>query len=108
MPGEASRRQLAGGAEDGERDREVEAGPLFAQVGWRQVDGDPPDGPFELGGGDATAHAVLRLLAGAVGEADDREARHTSLQVRLDFDAARLEADESVRDGAREHVVRVD
>jgi hypothetical protein len=46
---------------------------------------------------------VLRLLARAVGEADDREGRHTALEVRLDVDPTRLEPDEGVGDGAGEH-----
>jgi len=46
---------------------------------------------------------VLRLLAGAVGEPDDREAGHAALEVRLHLDAARLQPDQSVGDGAREH-----
>ena len=51
----------------------------------------------------AAAHAVLRLLARAVDEPDDREAGTPSLDVRFDVDASRLQADEGVRDGAREH-----
>ncbi len=46
---------------------------------------------------------MLRLLAGAVGEPDDREARHPRLEVRLDLDLPRLEADERVSDRASEH-----
>jgi hypothetical protein len=46
---------------------------------------------------------VLGLGAGAVGQADDREARHAALEMRLHLDSARLEPDESVGDGAREH-----
>ena len=41
--------------------------------------------------------------AGAVGEADDREAGDAGVDVRLDLDPARLEPDERVGDGAREH-----
>ena len=55
------------------------------------------------GGDDAAADAVLRLLAGAVGEPDDREARNARLEVRLDLDLARLEPDERMGDRAREH-----
>ena len=44
---------------------------------------------------------------GAVGEADDRERGQAAVEVRLDLDAARLEADERVGDGAREHARRV-
>ena len=52
----------------------------------------------------AAANAVLRLLAGAVGQPDDRERRLlTRAQVRLDLDTARLEADERERDRATEH-----
>ena len=46
---------------------------------------------------------MLRLLAGPVGEADDRERRQTALQVRLDLHAARIDADECVGDGSGEH-----
>src|SRR5581483_11718191 len=66
--------------------------------------GDPALRPLELRRGDSRSDTLLRLLAGAVGEADDRERRHAALQMRLDLDAARLEADESMRDGACEHV----
>jgi hypothetical protein len=51
---------------------------------------------------------MLRLLARAVGEPDDREAGNTSLEMRFDLDTTRLEADESMRDGAREHVANLD
>ena len=50
------------------------------------------------------ADAFLRLLAGAVGQPDDRERRPRQLQVRLDLDPARLETDERMRDRASEHV----
>ena len=40
-----------------------------------------------------------------VGQADDREPGQAAVDVRLDLDAARLEADERVSDGAREHTV---
>ena len=47
--------------------------------------------------------AVLRLLTGSIGEADDGEARQAAVDVGLHLDSARLETDQSVRDGAREH-----
>ena len=46
---------------------------------------------------------MLRLLAGAIGETDDREARDARLEMRLDLDLPRLEADECVGHRAREH-----
>jgi hypothetical protein len=46
---------------------------------------------------------VLRLLAGAVSQPDDRETRLTELDVGFDLDAACVEPDERVRDGACEH-----
>ena len=97
-------RDLAGGGQDRQSDREVEAGTLFPKLGGREVDRDPlANRPFELGGGDSASHAVLRLLAGAVGEADDRETGDAVVEVRLDLDAAGVEADERMGDGAREH-----
>jgi hypothetical protein len=46
---------------------------------------------------------VLRLLARAIREADDRESGHAGLKVRLDLDPSRLETDESMGDRASEH-----
>ena len=87
--GEPLARDLPRGGEDRERDREIEAGAFLAQPRRGEVDRDPPQRPLELGGGDAAAHALLRLLAGAVGEPDDREPGHAALEVRLDLDAPR-------------------
>ncbi len=100
-------RDLPGGGEDRERDREIEARALLAQAGGREVDGDPALRPLELRRGDSAAHALLRLLAGAVGEPDDRERRHRALEVRLDLDAACVEPDERMRDRPRQHVPRL-
>ena len=104
---ERARRNLVRGGEDGERDRQVEAGALLAQVGRRQVDGDAPERPLQLGRDDAAANALLRLLAGAVGQPDDGEGRHPLLQVRLDFDPPRLQPDERVGQHLREHTFRL-
>jgi hypothetical protein len=104
---ERSARHLAGRRQDGEGDREVEAGSLLPQLGGSEIDGDPAPGELELGRRDPAAHAFARLLAGAVGEAHDRERRQAVLDVRLDLDPAGLEADERVRDRACEHVSTV-
>ena len=100
-------RDLPGRGEDCERDREVEAGALLAQPRRREVDRDSLQRPFELGGADPAADAVLRLGAGAVGEPDDREAGEAAVDVRLDLDPPRLQPDERVGDGAREHTSRL-
>ncbi len=97
------RRNLARSRQDGERDRQVEPGALLPQLRRSEIDRDPPVRPDELGRGDPAPDALLRLLAGAVGQPDDRERRDAELQVSLDLDSARIEADESVRDRAREH-----
>src|SRR5439155_8250626 len=93
--------------EEGECDRQVEPRPLLAQIRGREIDGDAALRPLELGGGDAAANAMLRLLAGAVGEPDDCEPGHPALQVSFDFDATRVEPDERMRDRACEHVATV-
>jgi len=46
---------------------------------------------------------MLRFLAGAVREPDDREPGYAGLQVSLDLDPARLETDERLRERASEH-----
>ena len=102
--GEPLRRNLARRGEHRKRDREVEPGPLLAQRGGCQVHGDPAvEGPFERSGHDAASNPVLGLLAGAVGEPDDREPGDTGLEMGLYLDAARLEADEGMSDRTREH-----
>ena len=61
-------------------------------------------GPREHRVDDAAVDAMLRLLAGAVGEPDDRERGQIGGdEVRLDLDAARLEADDGGGEGAGEH-----
>ncbi len=47
---------------------------------------------------------MLRLLAGAVGEPDDRKSWNTELEMGLDLHLPRLEPDQSVSDRACEHL----
>ena len=61
VPGERARRQLTRGGEHRQRDREVEPRSLLAQVGGREVDGDPAQRPLELGGRDTASHPLARL-----------------------------------------------
>ena len=104
---QAGRRQLMRAGEERERDRQVEARPLLAQRGGCEVDRDPvPGGPGQHRVDDAAVHPVLGLLAGAVGEPDDRERRQVGRdEVRLDLDLARLEADDGGGEGACEHAI---
>ena len=67
----------------------------------------PPQRPLELGARDPAADALLRLLARLVGKPDDREARDAALEVRLDLDRPRVEADQGMGDRAREHSPRL-
>jgi hypothetical protein len=46
---------------------------------------------------------MLRLLARAVDQPDDRESRDAGLKVGLYLDTPRLESDESVSNRTREH-----
>ena len=105
---ERARRKLVRGGEDGQRNRQVEAGALLAQVGRRQVDGDAPERPLQLGRDDTAADALLGLLAGAVGQPDDGEGGHAPLQMRLDFHPPWLQPDERVGQHLREHRLRLE
>ena len=91
--------------EERERDRQVEAGSLLAKRRRGEVDRDPVAArPRQHRVDDAAVHAVLGLLAGAVGEPDDRERGQLGRdEVRLDLHAARLEADDGGGEGSREH-----
>ena len=59
---------------------------------------------MQLSRGDTAADALLRLLAGAVREADDRKRGQPVLQVRLDLDAPGVKTDERMGDRPCEHL----
>jgi ADP-ribose pyrophosphatase len=103
VPREPVGRDLTRGGEHCERDRQVEPRSLLAELGRGQVDGDPTVRPLELGRRDPAPNPLLRLLTGAVGEADDREGRHPELEMRFDLDPPRVESHERVGDRASEH-----
>jgi hypothetical protein len=103
VAGEPVDRKLTGGSQNRERDREVEAGALLSEAGGSEIDGDAARRPLELGRRDPAADPVLRLLAGAVCQPDDRETGHAVLEVRLDLHLAGLQPDERMRDGAPKH-----
>jgi hypothetical protein len=99
----ARRANLSGRGEDRERDRQVERRPLLTQRRRREVDRDPAARPLQLRRANTTLDPLLRLLTGPIGQAHDREPRHLPLDVRLHLDPASLEADQSMRERAREH-----
>ncbi len=76
---------------------------LLALLGGREVDRQPPHREVELGRGDAAAHALARLLHGAVGQADDDERRHAVGDVRLDVDPPGGDPRQPERERARDH-----
>ena len=103
--GEPIARELLRRREHRQRDREIESGSLLPERGRRKIDRDRLARPLEERRVDAAPHAVLCLLAGPVGQPDDREGRLLArAQVRFDLDATRLETDEGERDRAAEHL----
>ncbi len=86
-----------------EGDREIEPRALLALLGGSQVHRQPPHREVELGRGDAAAHALARLLDGAVGQADDDERRHAVGDVGLDVDPPCGDPREPERERARDH-----
>ncbi len=59
-------RELSGGDEDAERDRQVVGRSLFADVGGGEVDGDPPQRKARAGVADGRAHPLARFLHGGI------------------------------------------
>jgi hypothetical protein len=100
---EAVSRDLPRGRKQRKRDRKVETRALLLQLGRSKVDRRGVSRPFELRRFDAASNPLFGLLTRAVDETDDRERRHAALDVRLDLDPPRLEADEGKRDCARKH-----
>jgi hypothetical protein len=98
------RLDLTAGGQDRERDGQIEPGSLLALAGGCQVDGDPHHREPVGGGADAAAHALARLLDGAIGQAHHREAgRGAALDVGLDLDAAGIDARDPEAGGRRDH-----
>ena len=105
VPPQPLSRNLMRRREHRQGDRQVEAGAFLSQDRRREVHGDAMPRPLETRRGHAGANTVLRLLACAVREADDREAGQAAFDVRLHLHPPRVEADKSVGDRAREHTV---
>ena len=108
MPTQRGRIDLTRGGEDGKGDREVEGRPFFAQSGRRKIDHNPCLWKFELGRRDSTAHSLLRLLAGAVGQPDDGQRGLAAREMGFDFDPSRLQSDERVCSRASDHASTVE
>ena len=62
-----------------------------------------PGGHAQLGRGNSAADSLLRFLAGAIGQPDDRQGGLSFRKVGFDLDAARFEPDERMSDRASEH-----
>src|SRR5204862_81327 len=76
---------------------------LLAQPRGRKVDGDTPARELELRRRYPTLDSLPRFGARTVRQADDYEGRSAAVDVSLDLDAPRLQADERMRDCASEH-----
>ena len=88
-----ARVDLAGGGEDAERDRQVEAARFLRQVGRREADGDAlVVRELEAARLQRRADALARFLDLGVGQADQREARQAVGEVHFDRHRRRVEA----------------
>ena len=90
-------------SEQREGDRQIEPGTFLLELRRREVDRDASPRKVELRRENSAPYALLRFLAGTVGEPYDRQRRSTALDVRLHLHPPRLEADEGKGDRAREH-----
>ena len=91
------------GRQNAERDRQVERRAGFADVGGRQVDGDPVGGKLEAGVANRAADAISALADADIGQAYQREPRHPERDIDLDVDGAGIHPEHGCRPQAREH-----
>jgi len=89
-------------SEQREGDRQIEPGTFLLELRRREVDRDASPRKVDPRRANSAPYALLRFLAGTVGEPDDRQRRSTALDVRLHLYPPRLEADEGKGDRARE------
>lgn len=107
MAAQASSRDLAGRGEQRERNRQVERGAFLLELSRRQVDGDAAVRPLQFSGANAAPDALLCFLNGTIRETDDRQRGSAALDVSLDLDPSRLEADKRKGDRTREHLSKL-
>jgi hypothetical protein len=91
---EGGRRDRAGGGQQADGDRQVEAGPVLGQVGGWQRDGHPAVRPVEAGVAEGRADAVAGLQDGGVAEPHHGDRRQAAADVDLDADGVGDEADQ--------------
>jgi hypothetical protein len=87
--------EVAGGDQQADGDREVEAGPALADGTRRgQVDGDPLQWPREPAGEEGGAHPVARLAARRVGQAHHVERGQAGRHVHFHGERASVDAEQ--------------
>ena len=101
--GEVAADVVSVGGEHRERDRQIVAGALFAEVGGREVHRDPPRRDLEAGVPQRRAHPVLALADDVIGQPDGGGLRQPRRDVDLDVDDRGVDADERTRENVREH-----
>ena len=83
-PSRATIGQLAAGHQHAKRDRQVESGAVFPDVGGGEVDGDAAEGKGEAGVGQGGPDPLPALAYGAVRQPDGGEGRQAAADVHLD------------------------
>jgi len=77
---------LLGGDDDAYGDRQVEAGPFFADVGRGEADGDAAIGKDATGVAYSGANPLARFLHRRVRQADDIDRGQSGKQIDFDLD----------------------
>ncbi len=98
-----TRRDLATGDEDPERDGEIEARAGLRPVGRGQVDRDAPERKLEARVHDCGVHPFPALLHRALGQPDGRERGQAIGKIDLDLDRIGIDAEHSGGPDASEH-----
>ncbi len=95
--------RVAGRGKEGERDREVVGGALFAEMGGSEVHGDAAGRDLEAGVPERGADAVFALADARVRETHGLRVRDAGREVDLDLHGVRVDTDERAGDDGREH-----
>lgn len=92
-----------GGGQQTDRHRQVEGRAILADIGRRQVNGDPAVGKIVAGVFDSGFDAVLAFLDRAFRQADRGKLRQTLGDVDFDLDTIRIDADQRPGQNPGEH-----
>jgi hypothetical protein len=101
-----AQRELLGGRDDTQRHGQIEAGPLFLDVGRGKIERDPSKRKSKRAVHHRRDNPVAAFLDGRVGQSDDYRHGFTRTCINFDFDGVSIDAPYSSGENLGQHRTR--